>query len=117
MKTLTADHSTAVPMEVESKEMAKEEKVIMTKEKEKVVVQAGGTVFGVLAVVMVKDVDVDSKAMARKEKVKERAKAKAKTKDTKEESLKERTNKDASTVVILITSAEVVLEVETGKEE
>ena len=97
--------------------MAKEEKVIMVKEKTKVVAKVDGTMFGVLAVVVVKDVDVDSKEVPRKVRAQTRVKEKEKTKDTKEESLKERTKEDVSTVVILITSAEIVPEVVAGKEE
>ena len=97
--------------------MAKEERVIMVKEKTKVVAKVDGTMFGVLAVVVVKDVDVDSKEVPRKVRAQTRVKEKEKTKDTKEESLKERTKEDVSTVVILITSAEIVPEVVAGKEE
>lgn len=87
------------------------ERVIMAKERIKVVAKAGGTMFGALAVVVVKDEDVDSKEAARKARAKVRAKEKEKTRDTKEESLKGRTKEDVSTVVILITSAEIVPEV------
>ena len=61
--------------------------------------------------------DVDSKEEVRKERAKERVKVKEKIQDTKEESPKERTKQDVSTVVIPITSAEIVPEVETGMEE